>query len=557
MRLLDSSTLKLKWFLAEHVPPYAILSHTWGDDEVSFNHMTNASESLQETAGYRKIKDCCQQAMADGFDYVWVDTCCIDKSSSAELSEAINSMFRWYQRAEVCYAYLFDLPSGDEHRLETSMFAQSRWWTRGWTLQELLAPTSVVFFDQEWVEIGTKASLQTLISDLTAIEAHILLDYYDKGDTISVAKKMSWASKRQTTRVEDRAYCLMGIFGINMPLLYGEGNNAFQRLQLEILKGSTDHTLFAWTGEGTQRGLLAQSPAEFANCGCVREVNDNWAKMPYSMTNRGLCINLPFEWILGNSSYYDRPRECGRPGEGQILAVLDCQREDQQEKDYTMLAIRVEKNAQGVFIRKNANNIENLEAAWIRRADNKQVYFNDREQTGFAATQGFNDSQTPYVFSVKKLALHESTGFTLAQVFPESWEGRGEGMRLEMVHSGRNVGVLEFRGRSERNEFRVMLGVGAYSRPWCDIVLDSDDNDLLEGIESYVKSTGTDSLDNSKALYLDRVSRSLRCGLTASVAVRKRRMDEKIQFFVDISVKPGRDARIDTLAEDKGHISQI
>lgn len=176
-------------------------------------------------------------------------------------------MYRWYQKAEVCYAYLFDVPSGDEHHLRISMFAQSRWWTRGWTLQELLAPMSVVFFDQEWVEIGTKASLQTLISDLTAIEAHILLDYYDAANTIIVAEKFLWASKRETTRFEDRAYCLLGIFGINMPLLYGEGNNAFRRLQLDILKGSTDHTLFAWTGEGMERGLLAQSPAEFANCG--------------------------------------------------------------------------------------------------------------------------------------------------------------------------------------------------------------------------------------------------------------------------------------------------
>ena len=275
------------------------------------------------------------------------------------------------------------------------------------------------------------------------------------------------------------------------------------------------------------------------------------------MTNKGLDINLRLKWILGNSSYYDRPRECGRPGEGQILAVLDCQREDQQEKDYTMLAIRVEKNAQGIFVRKNANKIENLEAAWIRRADSQQVCFSDREQTGFAVAHRFKDSQNPYVFLVKGLALHASTGFTLVKVFPESWEGRGDGMRLEMDHSGSNVGVLEFRSKNDENQFRVVLGVGAYNRPWCDIVVDSNDNNLWEGIESYVMSTGTDSLHNGKALYLDRVSRSLRCGRTASVAVRRRRADGKVQFCVDISVQAGHDARIGTLDVVEGHIGQI
>jgi hypothetical protein len=199
-------------------------------------------------------------------------------------------MYRWYQGAEICYAYLVDVPScGDDHQhqLENSALARSSWFTRGWTLQELLAPFSVTFFDQNWVEIGTRASLQELISDRTGIGPQILFNYHEAAADISVAQKMSWASRRETTRVEDRANCLMGIFGINMPFLYGEGNDAFRRLQLEILKVSTDHTLFAWTGSGTERGLLARSPAEFADCGSVREVDTNWAKSPYSMTKRG------------------------------------------------------------------------------------------------------------------------------------------------------------------------------------------------------------------------------------------------------------------------------
>src|SRR2546421_7862846 len=148
-----------------------------------------------------------------------VNTCCIDKTSSAELSEAINSMYRWYQGSMVCYAYLAGVPPkalDPQNGIERSEFSRSRWFTRGWTLQELIAPPMVIFLDQEWQEIGTKSSLHGTISTITGIPSNILLG----GDleSASVAQRMSWASKRETKRVEDVAYCLMGIFGINMPL---------------------------------------------------------------------------------------------------------------------------------------------------------------------------------------------------------------------------------------------------------------------------------------------------------------------------------------------------
>ena len=419
MRLLNTSTIELNWFLTEHLPDYAILSHKWGYDEVSYQDLTNPSESLHRKAGYQKIQACCKQASSDGFEYIWVDTCCIDKTSSSELSEAINSMYLWYQRAQVCYAYLVDVPSGEDHHRKDSAFARSRWFTRGWTLQEMLAPMSLTFFDQDWTEIGTKASLQTLISDLTGIDNQILLNN-DAGD-VSVAQKMSWASKRETTRVEDQAYCLMGIFGINMPLLYGEGENAFRRLQLEILKVSTDHSLFAWTGQGQERGLLAHSPSEFVNCGSVCEVNGNWAKSPYSMTNQGLCISLRLKWILDNSSYYDRPRECGTRVEVQILAILDCQREDQQDRDYTMLAVRLKETSGGTFVRINPSKIENLEAAWVRRAHQQEVCFSEQYLSGFNAVHGVDDPHRTYTFSVKTLTLHPNSGYALVQAFPDKW----------------------------------------------------------------------------------------------------------------------------------------
>ncbi|KAL9634914.1 MAG: hypothetical protein Q9164_003799 [Protoblastenia rupestris] len=399
----------------------------------------------------------------------------------------------------------------------------------------MLAPMSLTFFDQDWTEIGTKASLQTLISDLTGIDNQILLNN-DAGD-VSVAQKLSWASKRETTRVEDQAYCLMGIFGINMPLLYGEGDNAFRRLQLEILKVSTDHTLFAWTGEGQDRGLLARSPSEFVNCGSVCEVNGNWAKSPYSMTNKGLSIDLRLMWILGNSSYYDRPRECGTRAEGQILAILDCQREDQQDRDYTMLAVRLREASGGTFVRINPSKIENLEAAWVRRAHQREVCFSEQYLSGFNAVHGVDDPHRTYTFSVKTLTLHPNSGYTLVQAFPDKWEGLGEGMRLDMDHRG-STGVLLFKKKGDNKGFLVILGMGKYN-PWCDIVPDVHEESLLEPIKPYVDSTEIDSKHTRKSLNLDRVSESLPGASKAFVAVRKGRMDGEVQFLVDITVKSG------------------
>jgi hypothetical protein len=221
--------------------------------------------------------------------------CCIDKTSSAELSEAINSMFRWYEKAETCYAYLSDVPDGAGlvPAQVRARFAASRWFTRGWTLQELIAPRYVLFFSRHWKYFGTKESLCDQISAITGIDTDTLLG---AGlEHVSVARKMSWASCRNTTRIEDSAYCLLGLFDVNMPLLYGEGQKAFQRLQEEILRSSHDYSLFAWglnprgmldlgefavaergkstssgqltaephTEEPPLRGLLASSPAEF------------------------------------------------------------------------------------------------------------------------------------------------------------------------------------------------------------------------------------------------------------------------------------------------------
>ncbi|KAM5531373.1 hypothetical protein V8D89_014966 [Ganoderma adspersum] len=189
-----------------------------------------------------KIRLACKTAGRRGFRYIWIDSCCIDKMNSAEWSEAINSMYAWYRDAKICFAFLADIPTGSQ---PSARFNTSRWFTRGWTLQELIAPHNVVFLSEEWEYLGSKHSLAPFLQQITGINQDVLRHKVSL-DQVSVAKRMSWASKRETTRLEDEAYSLLGIFDIHMPALYGEGRRAFRRLQEEILRRIPDQSLFAW-----------------------------------------------------------------------------------------------------------------------------------------------------------------------------------------------------------------------------------------------------------------------------------------------------------------------
>jgi hypothetical protein len=323
MRLLQRSergeiTLTRNFVGDALVPPYAILSHTWGpdDEEVTFEDMVKGTGV--EKDGYKKIAHGSEQALQDGLHYFWVDTCCIDKSSSSELSESINSMYAWYKRSKVCYVYLNDvtaienppyvLPS-DEHmeeeeerRLEDSDFAKSRWFTRGWTLQELLAPDNVEFFSKDWTYLGNLKDLLAAVLHITKIDQQALVrdrSYFELRD-ICVARRMSWAAKRQTSRVEDRAYCLLGIFGVQMPLLYGEGSYAFVRLQEEVLKRTDEDSILAWNkpsyvalGDDTRHDeMLAPDPSYFGHCDKL--IISSWMdlKEPLLMSNVGLTMTM-------------------------------------------------------------------------------------------------------------------------------------------------------------------------------------------------------------------------------------------------------------------------
>jgi hypothetical protein len=243
MRLLyfDSSRrLTFADFSRKTIPPYAILSHTWGDDEFLFEDLVNGTG--ESKAGYEKIMFCGEQAACDSLQYFWVDTCCIDKWKIPELSHAINSMFRWYKNAAKCYAFLSDVltPTTDAQLHQDTWeasFRKSRWFTRGWTLQELLAPASIDFFCLERQRIGDKASLEQQICEITRIPVTALRG--DALDEFSVPERMAWMAGRQTKEEEDMAYSLIGIFAVSMEFRYGEGKErALKRLQEEIGKGT-------------------------------------------------------------------------------------------------------------------------------------------------------------------------------------------------------------------------------------------------------------------------------------------------------------------------------
>lgn len=323
MRLIDVETLELKEFVDDNIPPYAILSHTWGQEEVSFQDLCwlndyeyqrlaptslpallsrtqrwrrNKATAIYRRVGFEKIVQSARLAEEKRLRYVWVDTCCIDKSSSSELSEAVNSMFHWYKKSTVCFVFLSDVRSRARRR---RFFENSRWFTRGWTLQELIAPRELLFYDKYWVFIGSRTSLTTKIQEMTGIPIEDLEER--PLDSFALAVRLGWARKRNTSRKEDMAYCLMGIFSINMPLIYGEGANAFIRLQQEIIREHRGQSLFAWGYNESlliRSAIFAPSPSYFGSLD-MRDGGIDGG--PFHLNNIGLEISL-LTFRLPNSS---------------------------------------------------------------------------------------------------------------------------------------------------------------------------------------------------------------------------------------------------------------
>lgn len=306
MRLINAKTLKIEEFGPRNLPKYAILSHTWGDCEPTFAEWRSVVTRRWKSSkpGFAKIFATCRQTCRDGLSHVWIDTVCIDKSSSAELSEAINSMFAWYKKAEVCYVYLTDIPSQPPSGVDLlELMGSSRWFSRGWTLQELIAPDHVVFYSQSWTHLGSKKALASFLSIVTGVDQLCIRNERALRE-YSIAQRMSWVADRVTTRPEDIAYCLLGIFGINMPLLYGEGERAFIRLQEEIIRQSDDHSILAFDTLLSTNSLLADHPNLFRDMRNLRPSLHSRITPPFALTNAGLSLRTPLiqtlspHWVL-------------------------------------------------------------------------------------------------------------------------------------------------------------------------------------------------------------------------------------------------------------------
>ncbi len=516
MRLLHTSTLELHESHGEVIPRYAILSHTWGEEEVSFQELqkakSNESNELNNLKGYRKIKDCCRLAASDDWQYIWIDTCCIDKTSSAELSEAINSMYRWYGEAHVCYAYLADVDSAG--RSESSLMRRierSRWFTRGWTLRELLAPNFVVFYDKAWLEIGTRSSLSDRISKITGIK----YDHMIRPLKASVAAKMSWASGRTTTRVEDIAYSLMGLFDVNMPLLYGEGRNAFTRLQHEIVKISDDESIFAWRDDSVlESGAFARSPSAFRGSGDLVNVKfPHLERPPYTVTHRGLAIELALV----------TRRTMDTDGVAMFTAALQCAFATDLADPVSIELMSINQHD---LIRTSPHMLINSRRPHKDREahHNKLVYI--RPTDNYGSIIGINQAPTFYV----KLSSRLAYGFSIFETYqcqPQSsfWDKaqREECWKIE-IDLQDNVAALLLKEnrRDHQAEFALIL-IAAKSTPQMDVLVPNRYETLTEIAEN--KSSQLDQCTES-------ILRTLQNDIIISASLRRRNQG----CFVDIHI---------------------
>ena len=340
MRLLHAKDLTFHEFLGSDKPEYAIISHRWSNQEISHKDFLRDRQRFVdggcEGYGWEKIAMACKIALDGGYQWIWIDTICIDKSSSAELTEAINSMYAWYELSKVCYVFLPDVhrlenkpqqdqiqegyqvvpnkalfetaeflkryAADDENRTYASFsekeFRDSNWFGRAWTLQELLAPSRLYFYNSQFRYIGSRDCLASFISQTTGIPRDFVdatpENRHRRITNASVAERMKWASKRVATREEDIAYSLLGVFGVNMPLLYGEGSRAFRRLQTEIIRTSDDESIFAWShlrSTYSTGAMLAFSIEQFSQATSIEQRN-YVPRQHYEMTNKGLRLPM-------------------------------------------------------------------------------------------------------------------------------------------------------------------------------------------------------------------------------------------------------------------------
>lgn len=382
MRLINVDSLEIETFFGE-TKPYAILSHRWGSFEVNFAEWASIKDKVKDqitkpqvndpTTGISKIAKASLQCRNLKLRYLWVDTCCIDKRSTSEESESINSMFSWYKEANVCLVYLQDIGKGSP-----KTFSESEWFTRGWTLQELLAPKDVTFFDRDWNNIGTKISRSSDIEKATRIAHRHMVDF----KTASIATRMSWQAGRQTTRFEDLAYSLFGIFDVAMDLRYGERDKAFRRLQEQIINSHPlDESILAWTsnefGDDKQPGILAPRPDCFKNSANLTAESPSHKYIPrnsYNISNKGLEISVRMA-TKTRLFFRHGPREIKGFEESalrrkKLEVTLNCWEVGRQSP--ATVVICLQRDNRGFYYRSNCNAL-----GWAKSVDSRSILGTD------------------------------------------------------------------------------------------------------------------------------------------------------------------------------------
>lgn len=565
MRLIDvkafqDGEFRLREFSSDNTPSYVILSHTWGSEEVLFSDVQNGTAN--QKAGLSKIEECCETAAIYGFGWVWIDTCCIDKSSSAELSEAINSMYRWYEDAAVCYAYLADIV-GTRDASQPTTITTSRWFSRGWTLQELLAPPVVEFYDSEWTGIGTKSSLAAEISRCTGIPVRIL-----HGEPLSsccVAERMSWSANRSTTRVEDIAYCLMGVFSVSMPLLYGEGIKAFRRLQEQILMQEEDYSIFAWSSGplivGSFSGVFAESPNHFKETKAtsyrlMRDPNFGplWYKIitiqytNFMVTNpchlkQSEALDVPKQLPLEYNSppqltcrglRMQLPLRLSTDPHGPSVAWIYCR----EKSTGRLLCVSVSETRSSIYIRQSPALLILVEPTELPKFELKEVFFISHGL--FKATSASN---VPALFNVveKRKTFVSIKCISVELSIASTYSSRsGEDMnssRLAIDGVGREEGVviIQYRQGSSSIGVRVIVGMFPNGRPWCHILESQRYSQIKSAFELFNEVRGI-----NLQLKRDRSAAIVGHGTLVAAAIRKASSPDSRRFecVLEIDVCP-------------------
>lgn len=472
-------------------------------------------------------------------------------------------MFKWYKQAEVCYAFLCDVLSSLDNHAFAIALCKSRWFSRGWTLQELIAPACVVFFDNNWKELGTKSSLRVLICKITSIQVEVLLGLNVK--RFSIAQRMSWASSRTTTRDEDIAYCLMGIFQVNMPLLYGEGGNAFIRLQEEIIKKSDDHSIFAWQNRLFSSGMLASSPKSFRTSTDIVQVHSIPAE-PFALTNKGINLKLPLRRIPeevepamyhssaaihGTALCKREERDLNKACPIIYMAILNCHRLGEPGSLICLYLKHISTLSEVGF---DEANIPSLEKDIMQRMDENlgTVQLHDRrsfqERSFYVRVYG-GQLRSPECYPRNpffiRIAALEAKGLHLCGSFPEV-SSNGILELEEETESESGVGLLKFRD-PDGDEFVILLqdknsAVDGYNRHLSAYVYSQLQQEdpiklffaCLEKEEIHEPSVVTDLFEPPEIIWKQPGGRSM------NLVLRRQVLSGKKQILVDFNCERSR-----------------